>query len=474
MSRFNKHYFNILFFSVSVILLTACGGNSLEGKLIISEAPPSGVQADYITGEGWRCLPESRLAAIDPQNPSAAPEILTKDFYSAAMPDLSYDGERILFAARKEKDDPWQIWEMNLRNLKSRQVTKTNENCIDPAYMPGDRLVFSRSVLNDSLKAGYSLFTSNIDGSDVKRITFNPHTYFASTLIKDGRVLTISRQVYPSVTEAVVMVLRPDGTKAELFFDTGNKNTLISSCHECDNGKIYFIGRQSDTGKGTIMSVDYNRPLNSMKSVSGTDKDFLSVAKLSDNSIAVSCRTDNGGRYELFGFDTNTGVTGSKIYGSADYDVTDIVYVAPYIRPRKLPSEVDMGVKTGLILCQNINVTGMTSPEAGFSLPLADRIEIMGVDSSLGMVKVENDGSVYLKVAADIPFRIRTLDAKGSVVNGPGGWYYLRPNERRGCIGCHEDREMVPANRYAVAVSKNPVAVPVHYEGIKEKEVELE
>ncbi|MBI5008516.1 MAG: hypothetical protein HZB98_02460, partial [Bacteroidia bacterium] len=102
------------------------------------------------------------------------------------------------------------------------------------------------------------------------------------------------------------------------------------------------------------------------------------------------------------------------------------------------------------------------------------RIEIMGVDSSLGVVKVEDDGSVYLKVAADMPFRIRTLDSKGSVVNGPGGWYYLRPNERRGCIGCHEDREMVPANRYAVAVSKNPVSVPVHYEGIKEKEVELE
>ena len=446
----------------------------MEGMLIISEAPPSNVEADYISGEGWRCLPESRLAAIDPQKPSAAPEILTEDFYSAAMPDLSYDGERILFAARKAKDDPWQIWEMNLRNLKSRQVTKTNENCIDPAYMPGDRLVFSRSLQNDSLKAGYSLFTCNIDGSDIKRITFNPHTYFASSLIKDGRVLSVSRQMYPSVTDAVVMVLRPDGTKAELFCDPGNKNTLIGSCLEFDNGKIYFIGKQIVTGKGMIMSIDYNRPLNSMKSVSGIDKDFLSLVKLPDNRIAVSCRTDNGGRYELYGFDPASGETGPKIYGSADHDVTDAVYVSPYERPRKLPSEVDQGVKTGLLLCQNINVTGMNSPETGFSLPLADRIEIIGVDSSLGVVKVEDDGSVYLKVAADMPFRIRTLDSKGSVVNGPGGWYYLRPNERRGCIGCHEDREMVPANRYAVAVSKNPVSIPVHYEGIKEKEVELE
>jgi hypothetical protein len=33
---------------------------------------------------------------------------------------------------------------------------------------------------------------------------------------------------------------------------------------------------------------------------------------------------------------------------------------------------------------------------------------------------------------------------------------------------------MVPANRYAVAVSKDPISVPVHVSGIVEKEVELE
>jgi hypothetical protein len=33
---------------------------------------------------------------------------------------------------------------------------------------------------------------------------------------------------------------------------------------------------------------------------------------------------------------------------------------------------------------------------------------------------------------------------------------------------------MVPANRVALAVKNQPVAVPVHISGVKEKQVELE
>ncbi|MBK9390659.1 MAG: hypothetical protein IPN68_10830 [Bacteroidetes bacterium] len=464
----------ILSFTVSVILLTACGRNSMEGMVILTEGRLTMVNPDYITGQGWRNLPQSQLTAIDPSNPSAVADVLTSDFYSASSPDISFDGSKIIFAAQKNQDDPWQIWEMDLRKLSSRQVTKLQDDCVDPVYLPGNKMVFSRQIQNDSLKAGYTLFSCNLDGSELRRLTFNPHTFFASSILKDGRIIAISRQVFPSVSKANYMVLRPDGTKAELFYDCTEGNELVSNCQETVDGKIYFIEREQTAGKSRIVSIDYNRPLHSRKPVSGTDGDYTSVLSMSDGSFLVAGRIGTDKKFVLYTYDMKNGKTGSKLYESADNDIIDALLVKAYERPRKLPSEVDFGVKTGLMLCQNINVTGMNSPETGFSLPLADKIEIIGVDSSLGFVKVESDGSVYLKVAADMPFRIRTLDSKGSVVNGPGGWYYLRPNERRGCIGCHEDSEMVPANRYAVAVSKNPVSVPVHFEGVKEKEVELE
>jgi hypothetical protein len=116
----------------------------------------------------------------------------------------------------------------------------------------------------------------------------------------------------------------------------------------------------------------------------------------------------------------------------------------------------------------------MQSPEGEFLNQLACRIEINGVDASLGIVDVEEDGSFYLKVEADKPFTISTLDKEGKVINGPGSWIWIRPNERRGCIGCHEDNEMVPANRFSLAVKSKPVSVPVNINVKNEKEVELE
>ena len=62
----------------------------------------------------------------------------------------------------------------------------------------------------------------------------------------------------------------------------------------------------------------------------------------------------------------------------------------------------------------------------------------------------------------------------GKVLNGPSGWIWLRPNERRGCIGCHEDHEMVPENRVPLAVKTSPVNIPMHINKVVEKKVSLE
>jgi hypothetical protein len=108
------------------------------------------------------------------------------------------------------------------------------------------------------------------------------------------------------------------------------------------------------------------------------------------------------------------------------------------------------------------------------SLPKASRIEIVGLDSTLGIVDVADDGSFYLKVIADKPFQLQTIDKNGRILNGPGGWIWLRPNERRGCVGCHQDPEMVPINKVPLAVKNSPVSIPMHINKVVEKKVSLE
>jgi hypothetical protein len=103
-----------------------------------------------------------------------------------------------------------------------------------------------------------------------------------------------------------------------------------------------------------------------------------------------------------------------------------------------------------------------------------NKIRILGKDSTLGEIDAEKDGSFYLKVIADIPFQIQTIDDKGNIVGKPCEWIYLRPNERRGCIGCHEDHELVPENKVSQAVKQAPVNIPVHISKVVEKKVSLE
>ena len=188
----------------------------------------------------------------------------------------------------------------------------------------------------------------------------------------------------------------------------------------------------------------------------------------------VSYRKSDAERYSLYEFDPEKKSLGHTVYHNTEYDIIDIVAAGKYDRPKKLPSEVDMHVKTGLLLCQDINVMGFQPTPNSPGTPKASMIEVLGIDSTYGVVPVEEDGSFYLKVLADKPFQIRSLDENGRVLYGPCSWLWLRPNERRGCVGCHEDPELVPVNRIPLAVIKLPVIIPVHISGVKEKVVELE
>jgi len=94
---------------------------------------------NFITGEFWRFIPQSRIVAFNPEKPSEAAVVISVDYFSARVSEISYDGKSILFAAQRKQADPWQIFEMNLESKKVHQVTSVSENCIDPAYLPGDR-----------------------------------------------------------------------------------------------------------------------------------------------------------------------------------------------------------------------------------------------------------------------------------------------------------------------------------------------
>lgn len=466
----------IVFLIITCMITASCSEKrSGEITLIVTEVPGNIEQADNLSIISRSYLTGSRIISVR-TGKQGSRKILTEDFFSACGPEISYDGSLMLFSGQQKENDPWQIWIMDLNKMKYRQVTSGSENCTDPAWLPGDRVVFSKLTTNDTVKSAHCLYTCNSDGSLFKQITFGPDNNLATTVLRDGRLLTLKQQLFPYQADPMLMVMRPDGTKTDMFYRDAGDRTIIGGARETEDGKILFIESDKEgSSKGDLVSITYNRPLHTrINLTSVTGGDFCSVLPIRPDKYLVSCRNSVKEHFSLYEFDPEKKSLGKEVFSDPAYDIVDAIMAEAYERPKKLPSEVDMQVKTGLLLCQDINFRDPFLPDNSTASGKALKVEVLGVDTTYGIVDVEKDGSFQLKVMADTPFRIRTLDKDGNVVSSPCSWLWLRPNERRGCIGCHENPELVPENIVSLAVKKPPVIIPVHITDVKEKMVELE
>ncbi len=409
------------------IYLVSCGNQSMEGMIVFTRVSIDNfdIRDNDISHE----YPGAQIVAINPNEPGRPEIILTSNFYSACSPDISYDAKHMLFTAQQNENDSWQIWEMDLGEKTSRKITDIKESCFGPAYLPGGRLVFSKQMPETGTGPVHALHTMNLDGSNISQITFQPHFDYTTTVLKEGRILMLSKQLYPEPGDMMYMAMRPNGTKAELFYKGNNGSLLNSKVHETTDGFVYFIEWENENlNSGNIISIHQNRPLftrdNLTSDISGG---FYSVLPIQKQEMIVSYRPSEKGTVGLYNFSLKDKSPGKSIYNPSGFHVLEPVLVKAYNRPRDLPDDVDPKESTALLFCQDINVTGQQNDTNLTDLVKATSVEVLGITKSMGIVPVEEDGSFYLKVIADTPIRLQTLDENGEILYGPSDWLCLRP-----------------------------------------------
>jgi hypothetical protein len=445
-----------IYLLMACTMLASCQRGIKEGMIIFTQ-----VEGDL---QSVPARLQYRLVQMSPDNPGKT-RIISDGFYSARSPQVSPDGKKLVFSGKRNQNETWQIWTMDLRSRRTCKVTNSELSCTDPAFLPAGRVVFTVD--------GKSLYTCKTDGTEFQRITYDTYNYLHPGVLADGRILSI--RISDPENDYNLTILRPDGTKAALFYQ-GNKRCSISGKpYEIQDGRIFFTQSSNvKPEKNDIVSINYRRPLHSCHIVTeDIEGSFMNVYPIEKGTMLVSWRSSTDKKYSLHEFDPVKKEFVRTLYADPYFNAIEAVAVEKKSNPKNLPSEVDYGVKTGLLLCQNLNFKVPDNSKISINR-VAETIEIMGIDSSLGKVPVEKDGSFYLKVIADTPFRITGFDKNGNRIDGPCGWIYLRPNERRGCIGCHEDPESVPANIQPLAVLKLPVSIPIEIKKIREKEMQLE
>jgi hypothetical protein len=479
----------------------------IENALIVTQLPPASNQQTETALERQKSAANWFLvfgegARLVKVYPDSSIEELSRNFHSACDPAISFDASHILFAGKRIPGDDWNIYEMEIDGSNVRQITTGIGNCRSPDYQamlytivspePWYQLTFvgMENGTSDEYGAGTTtnLYSCNLDGSEVRRLTFNLSGNMDPFIMSDGRLLFASRHrstLNPELPESISLFgINIDGTDYAVFL--ADKGRRIK-CMPCTTTKGLAVFIEADQlrwdGAGSIGSTLLRRPLNSYRQITReSDGLFHSPSPLPDGRILVSRRsrddTDTHGVYRL---DPSSGQL-EMIFDSPGYHDIQAKMVYPRSEPDGRSSVVTEEDPNGKLYCIDVYISDFDKPEwmprgtvkrlrvleGLLPAPVAPDIRTSSVAQVpggsrivptpvaqrriLGEIDIEQDGSFNIEIPANTPIELQTLDADGMALRSCG-WIWAKNHEPRGCIGCHEDGELTPENVLVKAVT---------------------
>jgi len=431
-------------------------------------------------------------------SPDRSLRILTGGFHSACDPDLSFDGTRLLFAAKRAANDEWNVYEMLLDGSGLRQITKGRGDCRSPGYQsshyqisdkndPWNQITFVRSdsaILNERGNApARTLYSCKLDGTLIRRLTFNLSSDFDPATTWDGRLLYASWRMlhfeHGLDGRIVLLDANSDGTDYAPFVVQAGKRIKHMPCSTVDGLAVFVESDQVPwDGAGQLACVSLLRPLRTYRSLTGpADGLFHSPSPLPDGGILVSRRTAGAAAtHAVCLFDLKTNRV-QLLFDDPGYHDLQAKAVAPRPEPDGRSSSVVDSDPNGKLYCMNVYTTDLKEPN-GLTPGTVKRLRVLeglprtatgahaassagapvqlATRRSLGEVEIPADGSFNLEVPANTPLELQLLDERGLSLRSCA-WVWTRNHFNQGCVGCHEDPELTPDNQFVEALQRPSV-----------------
>lgn len=424
------------------------------------------VEASKVDGySGKMRFPEgSRLVRLAGKGNGKEVANLSAEFFAAGDPQISFDGETVIFSGQKLRTEPWQIWEMRIDGTEKRQITHCAEDCFRPAYLPDDEIVFTVAGAQGNGRSSY-LAVVKRDGSNRHRITFGPGDWRMETVLRDGRVVASATS---PLTESgaeprtrLLYTLRPDGTALDSLRCEHKEIGTRSEASELEDGSIIYAKNSRDGEYGGVLTEIQQGDLK--ETVMGLrNKTYGSPWPISADRLIVARKTKSAAKderkFELYAMDLKPNAPAQKIYGSERVNCLQAVPVVKRAVPKRFWSMVNDESKSGYLISldsyssadeRNGRIGKQIANVRVWTLQPSTQKEVV-----LGEAPVEKDGSFYVEVPADQPVRFELLDGAGQTIRVERGWIWSRAGEQRGCAGCHGDKAVAPENRWPMTLKR--------------------
>ena len=192
-------------------------------------------------------------------------------------PEVHFDGKKVVFSMRREVDDDYHIYEIDVDGNNLKQLTfAPRVSDIQPVYMPDGKIVFSSTrdpkYIPCQRHLMANLFTMNGDGSNIRQIGYNTQFEGRASLMPDGRILyTRWEYVDKHFSSAYgLWTVNPDGTNHALYYGgyAWQPGAIV-------DGRIIdrtskFVGiftAVHELGWGAMVIADRNRGLDGMEPI---------------------------------------------------------------------------------------------------------------------------------------------------------------------------------------------------------------
>ncbi|MCY2989003.1 MAG: hypothetical protein NTY19_14195 [Planctomycetota bacterium] len=441
------------------------------------------------------------LKTIDLAHGSEVKTLLELPEGLARDPDVSFDGQKILFSLRRNRQDDYHLAEINADGSGLKQLTfGPGVTDIDPIYLPNDQILFTSTrepkycMCNRHIMG--NLFTMDADGANLQQIGHSTLHEGHSSLLPDGRVL-YDRWEYVDRNfgdAQGVWTCNPDGTNHAVYWgnNTNSPGAVLdaraipgteffianfSSCHDRPWGAIAIVDRRLGLdGRPPVLRTWPADAINlvgvgNYDAYTRVNPKYEDPYPLSDKYFLGSRMTGKGEQMGIYLLDL---FGNEMLVHSEELGCFDPLPLGPRIRPPVIPSRIDLTKQDGTYYVEDVYVgTGMEriergtvkylrvveSPEKRFwTGPAWDGgtgQQAPGMAWNdfnnkriIGTVPVESDGSAYFAVPADTYVYFQLLDEKGMMIQSMRSGTIVRPGETSGCVGCHESRRSSAVPQY--------------------------